>query len=337
MNKEQLAQIVLKNYVDLAQAMDQNIQNNDETLLEYYEVLQQQLISEMNKLSNKQESQEIPNESIQEQEILISEPEEEYEEEMITYLAQQLIETGTISTLTPLSENLMNKISEKAKQLEQQKIPRPSFFQNTIEKLKNSGLVKNISFAEKKLLRFLAKKESKHLNQQEEKVEMDENIDKDYIEEMAQLLVRRGELLTLAPIPEKYMILIEKRAKELRNNSEAIKEIDYDSKIISNVNPITPPNKSNVEPTLTSTPPQLNSQNKVKRELTAEEEQYIEQAARLYLQQGYLSTFGPTPPAFATEILQRAKEIKQQELQKSELIEMLNEESITPDIRNNTK
>ena len=53
MNKEQLAQIIIKNYMELAQAINPSIKNNEEELLSYYEALQEQIISEMKQIEEK--------------------------------------------------------------------------------------------------------------------------------------------------------------------------------------------------------------------------------------------------------------------------------------------
>ena len=289
MNKEQLAQIVLKNYIELAQAMDPGIKDNDEELLACFEVLQQQVLSEMNRLSdkkveienNQEESSIVLNTKIEEPTTPVYE-QDEYSEEIITELAQQLIETGTLITLTPISEELMNKIAERAKQLQQPKQPRPRLFQNSVEKIKNSGLVKKISLAERNLLSFFAKR----IKIQDHQEEIDDIDD----------------------------------AKQ--------EETKFESETISPVaaSPMTIPLEVNHKP-----------ENQETRPLSEAEERYIEQAARLYLKEGYLATLGHQPPVFAKEILQRAQEIKQQEGLNNELNEMLTEESVETETRVSTK
>ena len=55
-------------------------------------------------------------------------------------------------------------------------------------------------------------------------LEIDDEIDMDYVNELAEIYVRTGELVTLVPLPEKYSTAIGRRIQELKASKEFTKD-----------------------------------------------------------------------------------------------------------------
>jgi hypothetical protein len=190
----------------------------------------------------------------------------------------------------------------------------------------------------------------------DEVLEIDDEIDMDYVNELAEIYVRTGQLVTLAPLSEKYSKAIGRRVQELKASKEFTKEqtvtptvpttYEQDENIFITTSTV-PQNPATYTPVPTVTvtkapdkdifitpspvykpkppvprPAKTPMAQAATKPLSEEDLIYIEKAARMYLELGYLPTLSSQPPLFANEILARAKEIEKEESKSTELSDM---------------
>ena len=417
--------------MELAQAINPSIKNNEEELLSYYEALQEQIISEMkqieekrkieilrdkhqedlidgrtffskmseelNKGSNNQSSEDqtieviddesnqapeepdyVSTDDIQNNELstdintnTLDSTSEEYIEGVVNSLAKQIIEKGSFTTLSPVPQEILDRVYERVQQLQQPEKTRARFFQNAVEKLKNIGVIKNISIAEKKLLGFLSKRENKKTQEhQETLISSDDN---NYIDVLARQLNATGEIRTPFELTNEQKHMIEERARAMALDRTTPKTIDrtpisvnptpeealYNTTVepiphpvtpddnginVTTISPITPPNV--VTPIGTRyereelTPPDVPTNTPMPRTTVSQNEpvkineeeilnqDYIEEMANLMLENGTITTFAPIPEKYGIAIAKRVEELKKQRTQASEFDEMFNNEEV---------
>lgn len=327
MNKENIARIILENYMALAKEMDVNIQTDEVDLLPYLETLKQQVEREIERIHQNDNTLEVettedsnvespvipphPTPEPMEPTSQEQEPKEEsydYSDEYITEMAEQLINTGSITTLTPLDEELMDKITAKVKEIESKRNAmankQKNIFQVVADKLKSNKLVRAISFKDKNILTLISTRIQKNAQTEElNEVPTDSNeehdYDQEYIDELANILINEGTIRTLTPLEEELRIRVSERATELMRNNQK----NSDSQNSSSTPSITPPTP--VSPSL--------DESEILEEY---DQEYIEQMATMLVNEGQLITFAPISEDYRRLIEKRAQEIRLENSQK---------------------
>lgn len=293
MDKEKLAQTLINNYFELIKVIDPSVLENDELLVEYLDILQAKISEEKSK--HVEQVQEV---------------EEELEE--------QLEQTTEIS---PTESEIVEAVEEVVEEVEEE---RETTFQDKLNKLKELFSIKRINIIGENIIKTILPRRPKKAD--DEVLEIDDEIDMDYVNELAEIYVRTGQLVTLAPLSEKYSKAIGRRVQELKSSKEFTKEptvtptvpttYEQDENIFITPSPVYKQKQPVPRPTKT---PMAQSATKP---LSEEDLIYIEKAARMYLELGYLPTMSSQPPLFANEIIARAKEIEKEESKSTELSDM---------------
>ena len=320
MNKEQLAQTLINNYFELIKVIDPSVLESDELLVEYLDILQSKISEEKSKRVEQ-----------------VQEVEEELEE--------QLEQTTEIS---PSESEIVEEVVEEVEE------ERKTTFQDKLNKLKELFSIKRINIIGENIIKTILPKRPKKA--EDEVLEIDDEIDMDYVNELAEIYVRTGQLVTLAPLSEKYSTAIGRRVQELKASKEFTKEqtvtptvpttYEQDENIFITTSTVPQkPAPYTPVPTVTMTkvpdkdifitpspvykpkqpvprPTQTPMAQSATKPLSEEDLIYIEKAARMYLELGYLPTISSQPPLFANEIIARAKEIEKEESKSTELSEM---------------
>lgn len=293
MDKEKLAQTLINNYFELIKVIDPSVLENDELLVEYLDILQAKISEEKSK--HVEQVQEV---------------EEELEE--------PLEQTTEIS---PTESEIVEAVEEVVEEVEEE---RKTTFQDKLNKLKELFSIKRINIIGENIIKTILPRRPKKAD--DEVLEIDDEIDMDYVNELAEIYVRTGQLVTLAPLSEKYSKAIGRRVQELKSSKEFTKEptvtptvpttYEQDENIFITPSPVYKQKQPVPRPTKT---PMAQSATKP---LSEEDLIYIEKAARMYLELGYLPTMSSQPPLFANEIIARAKEIEKEESKSTELSDM---------------
>ena len=338
MNKEQLAQTIINNYFELIKVIDPSVLENDELLVEYLDILQAKVSEERNKYVEQLQEEQMDQKPIENEQVEEQKP----------------IETESVEEqLEDQNEQTLAENTVEEEQLEVIEVERKTSLQDKINKLKEMFSIKRINVIGENIIKIVLSKKSKKDPQEE--LEVDNDIDMDYVNELAEQYLKTGQLVTLSPLSEKYSKAIGRRVQELKSSKEYIKEptitptvpTSYEEDeifITPSTVPQTPTAYTPV-PTVTMTkapgedifitpspvskpkepvprPTQTPLSPSTPKALTEEDLIYIDKAARLYLEKGYLPTLGPEPPLFASEIFNRAKEIEKEESKSTELSDM---------------
>ena len=323
MDKEKLAQTLINNYFELIKVIDPSVLENDELLVEYLDILQAKISEEKSK--HVEQVQEV---------------EEELEE--------QLEQTTEIS---PTESEIVEAVEEVVEEVEEE---RKTTFQDKLNKLKELFSIKRINIIGENIIKTILPRRPKKAD--DEVLEIDDEIDMDYVNELAEIYVRTGQLVTLAPLSEKYSKAIGRRVQELKSSKEFTKEstvtptvpttYEQDENIFITTSTVPQkPAPYTPVPTVTMTkapdkdifitpspvykqkqpvprPTKTPMAQSATKPLSEEDLIYIEKAARMYLELGYLPTMSSQPPLFANEIIARAKEIEKEESKSTELSDM---------------